>query len=717
MGQTPIAEELAKAQKEISVAEFFERNKQLLGFDSPTRAILTSVKEAVDNALDACEEASILPEVIVKIETSKKKNAFILTVEDNGPGIVKKQIPNIFARLLYGSRFHAIRQARGQQGIGISAVVLYSQQTTGRPAKIISKIAPDQPAYEVELLLDTKTNRPETLREEVLLWNEKEHGTRITVELVARYLRGKQSVFEYLRNTAIVNPHATITLMEPDGTVTLFKRVTDKIPAPVKAIQPHPQGTELGTLLSMARGTENYKMSSFLVNEFSRVSPTTASKICEDSFVDEEMRPQDLNILQAQRLINTFAATKFMMPPTDCLSPIGEILIRKGMRKETKGAFIVTHTRPKPSVVGGNPFQIEAGLSYGGDLRPDEQIQILRFANRVPLLFQQGACAITHAIESINWKRYGLEQKGSKGIPTGPAIVMVHVASTKIPFTSEAKEAVADIPEMISEIELAIRACAKRLNTHLRKKARYKKMQEKETIIRKLIPLIAEKSAHIVGKPTPPIDGVVAKIMNSVLVEDTIDYDPKRKVHIVKALVTNYTSTAKTFELIAQLPPEATGAVIFKPEPGKFENNVARWQVKKLGKLDRTEICFDIKGLDQEDYDENDLFVNGIDAELVTGADPWNEDAFQRILRGEVDEEEGADFVVLSGPVEGAEPIEEAAEKREEDVAGKAANGGQEDGGEDDDDNGGGSKAKGKGGGKRGRGRPKLGGEGNGEDE
>jgi len=295
---------------------------------------------------------------------------------------------------------------------------------------------------------------------------------------------------------------------------------------------------------------------------------------------------------------------------------------------------------------------------------------------------------------------------------------MVHVASTKIPFTSEAKEAVADIPEMISEIELAIRACAKRLNTHLRKKARYKKMLEKETIIRKLIPLIAEKSAHIVGKPTPPIEGVVAKIMNSVLVEDTIDYDPKRKVHIVKTLVTNYTPTAKTFELIAQLPPEATGAVIFKPEPGKFENNVARWQVKKLGKLDRTEICFEIKGLDQEDYDENDLFVNGIDAELVTGADPWNEDAFQRMLLGEVDEDEDSEFVVLSGPEEGAEPIEESGGKKKvEEGAGEAADGGQEDGGEDDDDNDEGSKAKGKGGKKRGRGRPKKGGEGNGEDE
>src|SRR5660397_166204 len=181
-----IAEELAKKQKAISIAEFFEKNRQILGFDSGTRSLLTSVKEAVDNSLDACEESSILPDIFIKLENTSRTN-LTLIVEDNGPGIVKEQIPRVFGKLLYGSRFHALKQSRGQQGIGISAVVLYAQLTSGRPTSVYSKTGKNEDAHYYELVINTKTNEPEILMEKIVPW-DRPHGTRIEVAVSYTHL-------------------------------------------------------------------------------------------------------------------------------------------------------------------------------------------------------------------------------------------------------------------------------------------------------------------------------------------------------------------------------------------------------------------------------------------------------------------------------------------------------------------------------------------------
>jgi len=627
----PIAEELAKKQKEISVAEFFERNKQILGFDSLTRAMLTSVKEGVDNSLDACEEANILPEILVSIQKAEKaRDEYTIVIEDNGPGIVKDQIPPIFGKLLYGSRFHAIRQSRGQQGIGISAVVMYAQLTTGRPTRITSKIGEDRPAYQADLTMDTKKNKPEILREDTLHWDKKS-GTKIELVIQGRYVKEKkQSVFEYLRSTAVVNPHAKITLIEPDNTKTVFERVTDRMPKTTIEIKPHPEGTELGTLLKMGKATESYKLLSFLVNEFSRVTAEKAREICARAVVDEDMRPQDMNREQASRLLNAFKLVKIMAPSTDCLSPIGETLVKKGLKKEMKAEFIATSTRP-PSVYSGNPFQVEAGIVYGGELPKEENIQIMRFANRVPLLYQQGDCVITHAIENIDWRRYGLEQRGGTGIPVGPAIVSVHVASTKIPFTSESKEAIADMPEIQTEIQLAIRECARKMLSHVRKKQKLIKMKEKEEIIRKVLPLIAEKSASVLNKPVPPIEQVIAKIMNSIIIEDSIEYDEKNKIHKIKIEITNYTPHAKKFTFKAVVPSDAKVQNI-NPKP-EGTDHVITWDMKKIPSTEKRTLEFGLLGLDKDDYDENEFYVDGIDPELVSGAEAWNQEAFEEKRR------------------------------------------------------------------------------------
>src|SRR6266481_363906 len=307
------AEAMAARQRDISVSEFFAKNRHLLGFDNPRKALLTAVKEAVDNSLDACEEGGIVPEIWVHIETTGT-NRFKVGVQDNGPGIVKKQIPLIFGKLLYGSKFHRLRMSRGQQGIGISAAGMYGVQTTGKPVKIISMTSPRKPAHYFEIQIDTRRNQPEIINgkgdgEEIpagekgqkyiaehgIEWvahypgvDEQSHhhhglrsGTRVTIELEGRYQRGRGSVDEYLEQTAIANPHVTIHYVDPDGGEATYSRSTAELPPEPVEIKPHPYGIELGQLVTMLKDTRAPSMSQFLTTSFSRVSSGVAQKICE----------------------------------------------------------------------------------------------------------------------------------------------------------------------------------------------------------------------------------------------------------------------------------------------------------------------------------------------------------------------------------------------------------------------------------------------------
>jgi len=392
MPETPIALELAKKQREISIAQFFERNKHLLGFDNRRKALLTVVKECVDNSLDACEEANTLPEVKVEI-VDLQNFRYRITIEDNGPGIVKKQIPHIFARLLYGSKFFKLSQSRGQQGIGVSASVLYAQLTTGKPAKITSKISPKNPAHYYELRIDTKSNRAEEVRGAVVDWNIN-HGTKIELEIEGDYLKGSQSVDQYIKQTVIVNPHIKLTYTNPKSEPMIFVRATNEMPPRPVEIKPHPYGVELGILMQMLKLTNTRTLQAFLIQEFSRVSSGTAKQICENAALLPSTKPRNINREMTEKLLQGINKTKIISPPTNCISPIGENLLEKGLRKEINAEFYCATTRP-PAVYRGNPFVIEAGIAYGGEQHAEESARLLRYANRVPLLYQQGVCAIT----------------------------------------------------------------------------------------------------------------------------------------------------------------------------------------------------------------------------------------------------------------------------------------------------------------------------------
>ncbi len=642
-----IAERLARDQKEISVSEFFEKNKQILGFDSSTKALIMSVKEAVDNSLDACEEASILPEIIIDLE-EVEKDVYRITIEDNGPGIVPRMVPNVFGRLLYGSRFHSVRQSRGQQGIGISATVMYGQITTGKPATIRSKTEDREAAVEMDIMVNTKKNRPDKLREEFIIWDEKEHGTRIDFFMKGRYITGSQSIIEYLRQTAIVNPHAQIKFDDPRGNKFFFERSTDELPESPQKIKPHPEGVELGTMMNMAKSTEESTIYSFLTNEFTRISRRVAREILERAEVPKKAKPGGVNLAQFKRILKAVEEISIMSPPTDCLSPIGEDLIKKGLKqvlKEYNPEFYAPPATRDPEVYGGNPFLVEAGIVYGGDLPKDDQVTILRFANRVPLLYQQGAGVISKAVGDIDWRRYGLEQRGGTGIPYGPAILLVHVASTKVPFTSEAKEAIANIEDIRSEIELALRMGGRKLRTHLNKKKKRKKARKKFGIINEIIPQIAKKSASIVGKEVPSIDRTITKIMNVVWIEDSVSYD--NGGHDVRIFIHNYTTKKQKFNLHAVVPNGGSLGDEISPRPKERKSNgKVTWELKDIPSAGKVEVSLDILGLDKDAIDENELYVSGINSSKVIGAEPlpgdWDieETSEMKVEEEEIEEDE-----------------------------------------------------------------------------
>ncbi|HEY6105468.1 MAG TPA: DNA topoisomerase VI subunit B, partial [Anaeromyxobacteraceae bacterium] len=504
---------MAQKQREISISEFFTKNRHLLGFDNPSKALLTTIKEAVDNSLDACEEAGILPELNVEIrdlgyeevrrageeagsarrraeakpkraidpgggvppdtksDLTKGEGKFVVVVEDNGPGIVKAQVPKIFGKLLYGSKFHHLKQARGQQGIGISAAAMYGQLTTGQPIHVISRVGKGKPAHAFDIQIDTRKNSPVVTRDEPLGEWHQEHGTRVELEIVANWQQGQRFVNRYVEHTALANPHATIHYLRPKQEKLTFPRAAEELPKEAVEIRPHPHGVELGALMLLAGDSRSHDVKGFLQTAFSRVSAAVAEEILKKAGWKKPLKPRVLagDRELAEALHKAIGETRIMAPPTNCLSPIGDELMKKGLvsflgvietengedetqldldsaakkrirgksgrgperaaeeagsagrRAEAKPAqgndsggqsppdlepgvekikghsyFIATVTRP-PKVYRGNPFQVEVGLAYGGSWPADKPVELFRFANRVPLLFQRGACGITEA--------------------------------------------------------------------------------------------------------------------------------------------------------------------------------------------------------------------------------------------------------------------------------------------------------------------------------
>jgi len=603
------AETMATKQRDISVSEFFAKNRHLLGFDNPRKALLTTVKEAVDNSLDACEEACILPDITIIIEdlqperaSSVKQSKYRITVVDNGPGIVRKQVENIFGRLLYGSKFHRLKMSRGQQGIGISAAGMYGLITTGKPMVIHTKPKSNLPAHHIELAMNTKTNRAEvtedretqdfppkrlrditkgTREDTFLSTSDYQTGTSVSIELEGRYQRGRGSVDEFLELTAIANPHANIVFVPPSkesaaeeqdvpllkkgkkdeddkpevdpnaaqadpaltiaapegptttteiGGVIIFPRGVNELPPETQEIQPHPKGIELGILLQMLKdyeATEKGTLYNFLQERFCRVSATTAGMFCEKIGCTSRTKAGDIDHARAEKLYNAFQEARLAPPPTDCLAPIGVRQLLSGLLKGVRAEFYAASSR-EAAVYRGRPFQIEAAIAFGGDLPADASGRVIRFANRVPLLFQQSACSSIKAVTEIAWRNYNLQQSRDS-LPTGPLVIMLHMASVWVPFTSESKEAIADYDEIRKEMKLALMECGRKLGTYLRKRQAMRRQADRRDVFERYIGEISKAINELNGTDTKRLyDALLVQARKHTAIADQeLDEDGK----------------------------------------------------------------------------------------------------------------------------------------------------------------------------------------------
>src|SRR3989344_4379191 len=497
------AEEFAKEQKEISISEFFEKNKHLLGFDNPTKALLMTVKEAVDNSLDACEEAGILPNITVKIK-SISDDKYRISVQDNGPGIVKEQIPRIFGKLLYGSKFHRLRQSRGQQGIGISAVVLYSQLTTGAHTRIWAKTGKDKKTHYYELLIDTMKNEPKIVKDET---NEilQDTGVRVEIDVVGRY---RKTIEDYLKQTSVANPFAKISFAAPDGTKVTFPRSVDSLPKEPKEMKPHPYGMEFGTLFRLLEASKAKTLVAFLTNDFSSVGNTTAKELCKEAKLNPGAVPSSLERSDIEKLLKAMQKVKIQRPPLDCLSPIGDKELEKSLKKEYPESEIIVAVSREPEVYRGFPFMIEVGIVYGqknDEGKKENAVDLVRFANRVPLIYQQGACATVAAVKETDRKRYGLQQSG-ENIPSGPAKIIIHMCSVWVPFVSESKEAIAPYPDIVKEMKLALQDAGRQLAKYLSGKRKSGEQKRRMLIFERYSNAVAEALAKLTDKDKKEIE-------------------------------------------------------------------------------------------------------------------------------------------------------------------------------------------------------------------
>jgi len=364
-----------------------------------------------------------------------------------------------------------------------------------------------------KIQIDTTRNEPKVLTDREVPWDA-EHGTRVEMDIAGTYKKGRRSVDDYIVQSALANPHATVRYRPPKGDEYVRERLTGELPREPLAIKPHPYGVELGILISMLRDTRGRTLKTALQSDFSRVSAHVAEEICKAGGLNPEMRPRSLNVTQVEALFRAIPKVKIMAPPTNSIVPIGEGLILEGLKQAVKADFYSASTRP-PAVYRGNPFVVEAGLAYGGDMPAEELVDLWRFANRVPLQYQQSACAITRAALTTDWRSYGLQQ-GKGALPVGPMVLFVHVASVWVPFTSESKEAVAAYPEIIRELRLGLQECGRRLGSFLRHRRRLAEDEKRHSYIQSYIPHIGIALREILGLSKTEEEKVVSVLTDTL---------------------------------------------------------------------------------------------------------------------------------------------------------------------------------------------------------
>lgn len=473
--------------REHSIAEFFRKNAQMLGYGGKIKSLTTVVHELVTNSLDACEESGILPSITVEVSQPDNETIMVRS-KDNGPGIPKKHISDVFGKMLAGTKFHRNIQLRGQQGIGVAGVTMFSQMTTGKPVEIITVTKNE--AWDIELNIDIRKNKADVVTQQKIDPIPEQTGIEYIAQFKdVQFSAGEQGPYEYLRRTAIANPHAEITYIDPSGAKVHFPRTAIDIPKAPKEVQPHPKGVIVDDLVLMAKSSPNRTIKGMLQTEFSRVSASKIKELQELVDFDLGLPPKKLGWGEAEKLVKAFKKVNFLAPATDCLRPIGEQDIEGAMKNILAPEFLSVIER-KPAVYGGGyAFQVEVGVAYGGHsgrklTSGEQRYEIMRFANRAPLLFDIGGCALTKAVNGVEWRRYGL-----KDIDHSPVTIFINLISTHIPYTGAGKQSVSDIDEVVGEIRFALMDVGRKFN---RFHSHKRKLQEHSARRDKLLRYVSE---------------------------------------------------------------------------------------------------------------------------------------------------------------------------------------------------------------------------------
>ncbi len=523
--KAPTRDELEKSFREYSVAEFFKKNRQMLGYSGKIRSLTTLVHEFVTNSLDSCEDAKILPEIRVEI-AQLPEDHYKLVVEDNGTGIPKKNVGQALGKLLAGSKFSNRAQKRGQQGIGAAYATLFAQITTGKPTKVKTGLG-DGKVYECMVSVDVKSNEPSITDEKE--YAGKFQGLRIEAEYAeVGFNRSEYGAYEYLRRTALANPHCQITLVEPDNQITVFPRASKDIPKKPKNVQPHPLGLTTSDLMDMAQVTSARKISSFLVSDFTRVS---AEKVKELQSlmptVDLERSPAALQWSEAEELVKNFQKVKWIAPETDALIPIGEDQLEKSLKNLLEPEKLKVVERKPRVFLGGIPFSVEVAIAYGGKsgqtVGEARKGELVRYANRVPLLFDAGNCAITEAFKSLDLNRYDLKEFESM-----PVTMLVNFVSVYVPYTGAGKLAISAEEEIVAEIRFALMEAARDISTYLHGLAKAEEQERRRLIFFKYIKEIAQALEDVTGRKASALEPKLRKIAEerTALLEAQEEGDP-----------------------------------------------------------------------------------------------------------------------------------------------------------------------------------------------
>lgn len=502
----------------ISPSDFFYRNREIAGFSNPSRAIYAAVRELLENSLDACEIRRIPPDLLIRIteivSANNDNNIYQLRIEDNGTGVPSEQIPKAFGQVFYGSKY-TLKQARGTFGLGGTMAILYGQITTHKPVLIISSTGGD--IHEYVMMIDIQNNQATILKHKIKDNQAKWSGTILELSMEGDYSRIMHRLIEYIKQTAMVNPYSDITFIGPKGRLYKYERGTSKLPPLPEAVKPHPHGIDVETFRRIISVTKTKNMKQFMMEHFQGVGQKTAEKFLETAGINEKQRPQTLGpdyIVKAVRTTKEYE--DFIRPDASCLSPIGEELLETGIRKElglTDEDFIKTIQR-KPSTYLGFPFIIEAAIASGNTIRKrlGPGITLYRFANRIPLLFDESNGVVWKAVDkNINWKTYNVDSDT-------PIVVVVHVCSTKIPYKSVGKEYMADQPEVEKEVTNAIRSAARSLRIWISKRKRIASQKRRMNVFNVYLPKIAEFATKLADKSeNPDIEPLLAEVNVSTI--------------------------------------------------------------------------------------------------------------------------------------------------------------------------------------------------------